>query len=189
MMKYVTVFILVVASLCASAQPVANFSATDVVSGKSVSLNDFKSGPGVVVIFTSEGTSCPYDQHYLSRLQKLVKDYGSKIPVIFVNAHLPEAQAQESMKATASKLGAAYLADTDQSIMQSLKATKSPEAFVLKNSGGNFSIFYHGAIDDNAQVQSDVHENYLSDAINALLSGQAVKTPTIRPLGCTIRKK
>jgi thiol-disulfide isomerase/thioredoxin len=189
MMKYIAVSILVIASLCASAQPVANFSATDVVSGKSVSLSDFKSGPGVVVVFTSEGTSCPYDQHYLSRLQKLVRDFSSKIPVIFVNAHLPEAQVAASMKATASKLGAPYLADTEQAIMQSLKAAKSPEAFVLKNSGGNFSVFYHGAIDDNAQVESDVHENYLTDAINALLSGQAVKTPTVRPLGCTIRKK
>lgn len=189
MKNYIAVCILLLISMAAIAQPVANFSATDVASGKSVSLSDFRSGPGVVVVFTSEGISCPYDQHYLSRFQKLVNDYGGKIPVIFVNAHLQEAQVTESMKATATKLGAKYLADTEQSIMQTLKATKSPEAFVLKNSGGNFSVFYRGAIDDNAQVQSDVHENYLTDAINALLSGQPVKNPTVRPLGCTIRKK
>jgi len=190
MKNYITVYILLMLiSLTVSGQQIGNFTATDVTSGKSVSLSDFKSSPGAIIIFTSNATDCPYDQYYLSRLQKIAKDYGSKIPVIFVNAHMNETQSAEAMKSSASKLGSTYLADNDQAIMQALKASKSPEAFVLQNAGGNFSIFYRGAIDDNAQVQTDVHENYLADAINALLSGQSPKNTEVRPVGCAIRRK
>lgn len=188
MKKYITVFILILISVSVYAQQIGNFAATDVVSGKSVSLSDFKSSPGVVIIFTSNAADCPYDQYYSSRLQKIARDFGSKIPVIFVNAHLNETQSPEVMKSSAAKLGAAYLADGNQTIMKSLKATKSPEAFVLKNAGGIFSIFYRGAIDDNAQVQNDVRENYLTDAINALLAAQQPKNAEVRPVGCVIRK-
>lgn len=185
MKNYITVVFLLT-SLIASGQ-VANFTATDVTSGKSVSLNDFKTSPGVIIIFTSSGADCPYDQYYQSRLQKVAKDFSGKIPVLFVNPHLTD--ADDALKKTASTLGAPLLADREQVVMQTLKATKSPEAIVLKNSGGNFSIYYRGAIDDNAQVQSDVHENYLVDAVNALLAGQSPKNSEVRPVGCTIRRK
>ena len=189
MKKYITVFILILISASVYAQQIGNFAAIDVLTGKSVSLSDFKSSAGAVVIFTSNAVDCPYDQYYSSRLQKIAKEFGGKIPVIFVNAHAKETESPESMKSNASKLGSTYLVDSDQSIMKSLKATKSPEVFVLKNAGGNFSIFYHGAIDDNAQVQTDVRENYLTDAINALLSDQQPKNAEVRPVGCVIRKK
>lgn len=185
MKNYITVLFLLT-SLITWGQ-VTNFTATDVTSGKSISLNDFKSSPGVVIIFTSSGADCPYDQYYQLRLQKIVKDFNGKIPVLFVNPHLTD--TEDALKKTASTLGAPLLADREQVVMQTLKATKSPEAFVLKNSGGNFSIYYRGAIDDNAQVQSDVHENYLVEATNALLAGKSPKNAEVRPVGCTIRRK
>lgn len=185
-MKNYAIVLFLFISLAAKGQ-VADFTATDVTSGKSISLSDFKSSPGVVVIFVSSGTDCPYDQYYQSRLQKVASDFREKIPVLFVNSHLTD--TDDAMKTSAAKLGASLLADREQTVMQALKATKSPEAIVLKNSGGNFSIYYRGAIDDNAQVQSDVRENYLVDAINTLLAGQSPKDAEIRPVGCIIRRK
>jgi hypothetical protein len=82
-----------------------------------------------------------------------------------------------------------YLADKDQTLMQSLKATKSSHAFLLKSSGGKFTIFYNGALDDNAQVEADVRANYLRDAIMAMLAGQAVSAAEVRPVGCNIKRK
>ena len=186
MKNYITVLLFLLISMPTFGQ-VANFTATDVSSGKSISLSDFKSRPGVVVIFTSSGTDCPYDQYYQSRLQKIARDFSGKIPVLFVNPHLTE--TEDILKSTASALGAPLLSDKDQVVMQALKATKSPEAVVLTSAGGNFSIFYRGAIDDNAQVQSDVNESYLVDAVNALLAGQSPKNAEVRPVGCSIRRK
>lgn len=188
MKNYIAVSFVLLCTLATSAQSVGNFTATNVVTGKAVSLDDFNSSTGVVIIFTSNATTCAYDQYYADRLKAINNQYGSKVPVIFVNSHLEEGES-EATKAMAASLGAHYLIDGDQKIMLSLKATKSPEAFVLKNTGGNFSIFYHGAIDDNAQVATDVSEHYLTDAISALATGQKPKNPTVRPVGCTIRKR
>jgi hypothetical protein len=59
----------------------------------------------------------------------------------------------------------------------------------LKNNGGKFTIVYKGALDDNAQVEADVRHHHLKDAIDIMLANQAVQTPEVRPVGCTIRKK
>jgi hypothetical protein len=186
MKNYITVFLFSVLSVSVWGQ-IANFTATDVTTGNSISLYDFKSSPGVVVIFTSSGTACPYDQYYQSRLQKIAKDFTGRIPVWFVDSHITD--ADDALNKAAAVLGATLLVDRDQKIMQLLKATKSPEAVVLKSNRDNFSIYYRGAIDDNAQVPSDVHENYLVDAINALLNGGTPKSVEVRPTGCIIRKK
>ena len=56
--------------------------------------------------------------------------------------------------------------------MTNLNAHKSPEVFLLKNEGGKFTVVYHGAIDDNAQVESDVRQNYLRSAIDNMLANK-----------------
>lgn len=160
----------------------------DTGSGKTVSLSEYQSSPGVVIIFISN--TCPYDGYYYSRIAKLTNAYNGKVPVLLVNAHRDNDESAESMKAKAQQLSLTvpYLADKEQTLMKELNATKSPEAFVLKNTGGKFTIFYRGAIDDNPQVEADVHTHYLKDAVNALLAGQKYGVPEVRPVGCTIRK-
>ena len=82
-----------------------------------------------------------------------------------------------------------YLSDKDQTLMQRLGATKTPSAYLLKNNGGNFSVVYKGAIDDNPQVPGDVRRAYLKDAIDIMLANQKIETVEVRPVGCTIRRK
>lgn len=82
-----------------------------------------------------------------------------------------------------------YLADKDQTLMSMLDARKSPEAFLLKNNNGSFSVVYKGAIDDNPQVEADVRHNYLRDAIDIMLTNQKIETPEVRPVGCNLKKK
>jgi thiol-disulfide isomerase/thioredoxin len=188
MKNYIAVGIVMLCTLSTSAQTVGIFAAKNINTGNSVSLSDFKSSPGAVIIFTSNATVCAYDEYYTDRLAAISKKYDSKIPVIFINAHANEFES-EATKTMGKLLGKYYLIDADQQAMQSLKATKSPEAFVLKNTGGNFSVLYHGAIDDNAQVATDVNEHYLSDAIDALLAGEKPMSAMVRPVGCIIRKK
>jgi peroxiredoxin len=108
-----------------------------------------------------------------------------------VNSGTDAAESTENMKKKAEQSGMnmPYLADKDQTLMQKFGATKSPQAFLLKNNGGKFSIVYNGAIDDNAQVEGDVHHAYLKDAIDILLANQSIATPEVRPTGCTIRRK
>lgn len=171
------------------AQQVTDFSLTNVVDGGMVSLTNYSSSAGVVVIFTTN--ACAYDEYYRARINKLAKEHPGNVPVLLVNASVDAPESVENMTKAAQKWGvsAPYLADKDQSLMQSLGATKSPQVFVLKNTGGKFTVLYSGAIDDNAQVEADVRNAYLKDAINGLLNNQKPATTEVRPVGCTIRKK
>jgi metal-sulfur cluster biosynthetic enzyme len=168
---------------------VANINLVNAVDGKNVSLDTYSSGAGVVIIFTSN--ACPFDEHYRGRINKLAKEFDNKIPVVLVNSHVEPNESLEAMTKKAQQAGISvpYLADKEQTLMQSLKATKSPQSFLLKNVNGKLSVVYSGAIDDNAQVEGDVRTNYLRDAINAILSNQAIQSAEVRPSGCSIKKK
>lgn len=190
MMKNVIVLTFLVASwFPAISQQIADFSLTNVLNGETVSLDTYPSCQGLVIIFTSN--NCPYDEHYRKRIRELATTYHSNVPVLLVNANTEPAEGAEAMKKKAQQLDLAvpYLADKQQSLMHQLGATKTPQAFLLKNTNGQFTVVYNGAIDDNAQVEADVRKAYLKDAIDIMLSNQTVKTSEIRPVGCTIRRK
>lgn len=187
MKKYVFV-VFTWMSLQAGAQ-VKNFTLTNVVDNKTISLTDYASYAGVVIIFTSN--DCPYDDYYTSRLKILVQNYQSKVPVLLVNSFIEPNESVEGMVKCANQfaLTAPYLADKDQTLLVNLNAHKSPEAFLLQNKGGSFSIVYRGAIDDNPQVVSDVKNQYLKNAIDKILAGQTPDVGEVRPVGCNIRRK
>ena len=172
-----------------TAQQVQNFTLINVMNNQTISLDTYPSCEGLVIIFTSN--ACPYDEQYRARISKLTRDHQDKVPVLLVNSYIEPAESAENMKKKGDllKLSVPYLADKEQVLLQQLKATKSPQAFLLKNNGGKFMVVYSGAIDDNAQVEKDVRHAYLSDAIDIMLANQTIATPEIRPVGCTIRKK
>ncbi len=188
--KWFTVVLLICLLLygLVHAQPVAEFSLVNVVDGKTISLNNFGKQPGVVIIFTS--VTCPFDLSYQDRIRSMADTYASRIPFLLVNAHTDADESAESMKKFAhdNNLKIPYLDDKQQVLMNSLSARRSPEAFVLKNSNGIFTIAYRGAIDDNPQVATDVSQPYLSQAIDDVLSGKTPATRETRPAGCSIRR-
>ena len=176
-------------TLLSTQAQVANFTLTNVINGKEISLDTYPSCEGILVVFTTN--ACPYDEYYRTRIKKISNDYQDKVPVLLINSSADATESAESMAKKAQQLGITipYLADKDQTVMQSLGATKSPQVFLLKNAGGKFSVVYSGAIDDNAQVEKDVRQFYLKDAIDIMLTNQKIETAEVRPVGCALRKK
>ena len=78
------VFLFVLMSSASFAQTIQNFTLTNTVDGKEVSLESYTTSPGVVIIFTSN--TCPYDGYYVNRIRALATQYNSKIPVLLVNS-------------------------------------------------------------------------------------------------------
>jgi peroxiredoxin len=171
-----------------SAQTLDQFSLTNVVDGKTVSLSGFGSQPGMVIIFFSN--ACPFDLYYLDRIQQLASRYTGRMPVLLINAHNDPDETADKMKAFANlhALTIPYLADKDQTVMNKLTARRSPEAFVLKNSSGKFSVVYRGAIDDNPQAASEVTQPYVQHVVDKLLAGEKIDMPETRPAGCSLRR-
>jgi hypothetical protein len=171
------------------AQVVTNFKLTNVVNGETVSLDSYPSCEGMVLIFTSN--TCPYDDYYRKRIGQIAQAYQDKVPLLLINSHTEPNESVENMAAKSKSLNLSvpYLADKDQTVMTMLNVKKSPEAFLLKNDNGKFIVVYRGAIDDNAQVEADVHKHYLRDAIDIMLTNQNIASPEVRPVGCNLKKK
>ena len=170
------------------AQTIQNFELVNVVNNQKISLETYPSCQGIVLVFTSN--SCPYDDYYRKRIADITANYRDRVPLLLVNSHPEPEESREQMAAKARQLGlqAPYLADKDQTLMTALNVRKSPEAILLKNQNGKFSVVYRGAIDDNAQVEADVHHHYLQDAIDIMLNSQQIATPVVRPVGCNLKK-
>jgi len=180
----------VAGSLSVVAQiPVQNFTLTNVADGSAISLENYPTCSGLVVIFTSN--VCPYDGYYTARLKHLIATYQGKIQFILINSYQEPEESAIKMKSAydAWTLPVPYLSDKDQVALECFGARKSPEAFLIKTNGGKFTIVYSGAIDDNAQVSAAVTETYLRSAIDKLLTDQKIEVATTRAVGCSIRKK
>ena len=177
--------------LQAQTKKVENFSLPDAVSGQQVSLSDFQNRKAVVVLFTSN--FCPYSKLYEERFASLVKAYaGQDVAFIMINPNDPAESKDDSMEAMKAKaqswgLNIPYLADKNQQVASQFGASKTPEVFVLSNKPNRFAVAYSGALDDNPQVAQDVSQQYLKQAIDAVLNSKIVNTPHKRPVGCMIK--
>jgi len=199
MARYILLVFLFCSTLFASAQSpyvlgdkITDFTLLDVTSNSNYQLSAHSDKEIIVVIFTSN--DCPYSKLYEDRINKLASQYSDKaVQVVLVNPNNPQSSPEDNvqnMKAKAQSKGFnfPYLADPQQKLAGRFGAIRTPEAFVLKNINGNFILKYKGAIDDNPQVNSDVHSFFLKDAIDALLNHDTIKVSEMRATGCLIKK-
>ena len=180
-------------SLWAQTRKIENFTLPDAVSGKNISLSSLQGKKAIVILFTSN--FCPYSKLYEERFASLVKSYkGNDVTFLMINPNDPRESSEDSMEAMKEKanswgLDIPYLADKNQLVSQMFGASKTPEVFVLTSKPTGFSLAYSGALDDNPQVAKDVNQNYLKQAIDAVLQGKVINTPNKRPVGCMIKVK
>ncbi|MCX2744912.1 thioredoxin family protein [Mangrovivirga sp. M17] len=163
------------------------------IDGKMVSMSDYKSAKGIIVIFTCN--SCPYAKLYEDRIIELNNKYESKgYPVIAINPNDKDRQPEDSfdkMKVRAEEKGFTfpYLYDETQEVAMTYGATKTPHVYLLKKSGNTYEVVYIGAIDDNPQNPNDVNTKYVENAIEEIEAGKSVSEDYTRAIGCTIKWK
>ncbi|MFP7656629.1 thioredoxin family protein [Chryseobacterium proteolyticum] len=163
------------------------------IDGKIVSLSDYKSAKGFIIIFTCN--HCPYAKKYEDRIIALDKKYKEQgYPVIAINPNDPNVQPEDGyqqMIERAKQKGFTfpYLVDEGQKIYPQYGATKTPHVFILQKENGKNIVKYIGAIDNNYDNPNDVSEYYAQDAVNALLKGEPVKMTKTVAIGCTVKVK
>jgi len=175
--------------------PLPQFGDLPDVSGKSYSSKDFAEAKVLVIVFSCN--HCPYVQAYEERMIALQRDYAKKgVRLIAINAnetlHHPEDNFDEMVKrAEARGFNFPYLRDEDQSTAEAFGATHTPEFFVFSALPGEREqlLRYHGKMDDNYQDASAVREQYLLDAVEAILGGRDVPRLETHSIGCTIKWK
>jgi peroxiredoxin len=162
------------------------------VDGKMVSLADYPTAKGFIIIFTCN--HCPYAKSYEERIIKLQEKYGALYPVIAINSNDAIAYPEDSFdamkkRAAHKKYPFVYLHDESQEVARIFGATKTPDVFLIHKEEGKNVIKYVGAIDDNYQDESAVKKPYVQDAIAALEKGQQITVKETKGIGCSIKWK
>ncbi|POY36233.1 thioredoxin family protein [Solitalea longa] len=163
------------------------------VDGKTVSLADYKSAKGFIVVFTCN--HCPYAKAYESRIMELSKAYAAKeYPVIAINPNDPTAYPEDSFdnmkkRSSEKKYTFPYLLDESQAIAKAYGATKTPHVFVLQKTANGNVVEYIGAIDNDTEGVNANKVKYVEDAVNALLLNKKPETTTTKAVGCGIKWK
>ncbi|OWK38853.1 redoxin family protein [Fimbriiglobus ruber] len=164
---------------------VPDLSATD-VTGKPVKLSEVgKNRKAVVVALTS--TSCPISQKYLPALARLEKAYGSK-GVAFVYLNPAATDTPETIRKARDSSGVVgpYVHDKDGSLARAIGAESTGDVFVLD---AKRTVIYRGAVDDQygfGYSRDAATHTYLTDALDAVLAGTAVKIRATEAPGCAL---
>lgn len=161
--------------------------------GKMVSLSDYNSSKGVIIIF--DCNTCPYSKAYNQRIIDLNKKYASQgYPVITINPNDPELSPGDSFKEMASnakkkQYSFPYLVDESQDVARKFGASNTPHVFVLKKENKDFRVAYIGTIDNNSRDASSADKKYVEEAVDALLTNKPVTTSRTKAIGCGIKWK
>ena len=175
----------------AQVKTVSDISLINAADNTEIALSNYSNKKGIVVIFTSN--YCPFSKLYEARINDLANKYASQnIQMVLINSNSPDDNPAESIEEMAAKVQSSsfsfpYLSDKERRALDIFKASKTPEAFLLKPAANGFDVVYSGAIDDNPQVADQVREQYLAAAIDALLGSRVPSKPYVRPVGCIIK--
>jgi len=173
-------------------QPAPGFTLTD-SNGQSHNLSDFK-GKLVVLEWLNHG--CPFvvKQYDSGNMQKLQKEYtGKDVVWLSIVSSAPGKQGNLSpaetnaAKAAKGSGATAILLDEDGTVGKLYDAKVTPELFVVSPEG---LLIYAGAIDDKKSVDpADVAgaKNYVKQALDEALAGQAVSEPVTTAYGCSVK--
>ncbi|MDJ1469378.1 thioredoxin family protein [Xanthocytophaga flava] len=163
------------------------------VDGKMISLASNSQVKGYIITFTCN--TCPVAKLYEERIIALDQKYASKgYPVLAIQPNDPGISPGDSYdlmqkRAKDKKYAFPYLVDETQAIAQTFGATNTPHVFVVKKEGDKFKVAYIGAIDNNSQDASQATKKYVEEAVDELLQGKAVTTPSAKAIGCGIKWK
>ncbi|HOY19488.1 MAG TPA: thioredoxin family protein [Haliscomenobacter sp.] len=159
-------------------------------SGKMVTLKDYKTAKGYIVVFTCN--TCPYAQAYEQR----IIDLHNKMepmgwPVVAIMPNDPSVQPGDGFdrmteRAKQKKYPFEYLLDEGQKIFPAYGAARTPHVFLLDK---DRKVRYIGAIDDNADDESLITRRYVEEAIAAVEKGNEPDPSLTKAVGCMIKVK
>jgi len=173
-------------------QPAPEFTAVD-STGKSHNLSDFK---GKIVVLEWTNHECPfvrkhYESENMQKIQKMATDKGVVWLSVVSSApgsegHVDGAKA-DSLTKERNAAPTAVLLDPDGKLGRLYGARTTPHMFVIAEDG---TLAYMGAIDsipsaDKADIAKA--ENYVTQALEQLMKGEAVTNATTQPYGCTVK--
>jgi peroxiredoxin len=168
------------------------------VDGKSYTLDSFKGGKLLVVIFTAD--HCPTAQAYEDRIMKLYQEFHPEgVEFVLISPNNPQAVCLEEIgysdlgdsfyemkiRAKDKKFPMPYLYDGDkQETAKAYGPTTTPHVFIFDNQR---KLRYCGRIDEMENPYLKATQHDARNAIVALIEGRSVPVEKTKTFGCSIK--
>jgi len=168
-------------------KPAPDFALKD-QEGREHKLADHK---GSVVVLEWTNHECPVVNRY--HKSKAMKETMAKFegkPVVWLaidSSHFCE-QKVEGIREWAKTAEVTYpiLLDAPGAVGQMYGAKTTPHMFVIDQKG---VLAYMGSLDDDQYGDKESKQNYVAEAVTALLDGSTVAVSTTKPFGCSVKYK
>jgi peroxiredoxin len=160
--------------------------------GEQYTLADFADNEAMLVVFTCN--HCPYAQAKFDELNALAAAYDD-VAVVGINSNDPEEYPEDSFETMQEYVEDgtvqydAYLFDEQQSVAADYGATCTPDPFLFERDGDQFSLVYHGRLDDALNPDAEPSEREMKQIIDRLLAGEEIETEFRPSRGCSIKWK
>jgi peroxiredoxin len=159
--------------------------------GRTVSLDDFKGAPALLVMFLCN--HCPYVKHVRHELARLCQEYQAKgVAVVGINSndvlkHPDDSPAMMAREKSEIGYTFPYLYDESQAVAKAYQAACTPDFFLFDKAQ---KLVYRGQMDGSRPGNPiPVTGKDLRSALDAVLGGRPV-APDQRPsMGCNIKWK
>jgi peroxiredoxin len=153
------------------------------MAGKAHALGDYDQQKAIVVMFIS--TQCPVSNAYNERMVQLHRDYTAKgITFLGINASQREDVAEIKSHAAQHGFPFPVLKDAENVIADAYGAQVTPQVYLIDPAG---IVRYQGRIDDSRDPQV-IKSQDLRAALDAVLTGDTVATPSTKAFGCAISR-
>jgi peroxiredoxin len=165
-------------------QKVENFQLGD-QRGQSHALYDLANKKAVVIMV--QGNGCPIVRQALPSLAEVRAKYREQgVEFLLLNSNLQDKRELVAKEATDFKIDFPILVDESQRVGAALGVVRTSEVFVIDPK--NWQLAYRGPMDDRLSYerQRPAQHHYLTDALDALVAGQPVKTPKADGVGCLV---
>ena len=159
--------------------------------GGTVSLDDFKGAPALLVVFLCN--HCPFVKHVAHELARLCKDYQAKgVAIVGISSNDVTTHPDDSPKMMVrekAEVGYSfpYLYDETQAVARAYQAACTPDFFVFDKSQ---KLVYRGQMDSSRPGNSvPVTGKDLRAALDAVLAGRTPADDQRPSMGCNIKWK
>ncbi len=168
--------------------PAPSFSLPD-TDGNTVSIDDFKSDPALLVIFMCN--HCPFVKHIREGLAEFAREYGAQgLAIVGINANDIDAYPQDGpdmMAKEVEEIGYVfpYLFDDSQEVARAYGAACTPDFFLYDDER---TLVYRGQFDDSRPGNDvPVTGTDLIQAVEQLLAGEPIDAEQTPSVGCNIK--
>lgn len=164
---------------------VDNFTLLD-HTGKAHELHYLSDMDAVVLMV--HGNGCPIARNAIHTYHQLQEDYSSdKVAFLMINANFQDTRKSIAKEAEEFGIKVPILVDETQLVAESLGIERTADTFVIDPK--SWKVVYRGSLDNRLGYETQkvkASENYVADALDAILAGNEVAVKTVEAKGCLV---